>query len=103
MSTEHAIRQAISDRRPVSLRYEDDGDLARTVHPHVLYRTSTGKICVDSYQLDGPSKSGSPLPDWRPFDLAKIRDVELLEGTFEIASGLNLSAAKYSNGLLAHV
>lgn len=103
MSVEHVIREAIANRRPVALRYDDDVGLARTVLPHVLYRTSTGKICVDSYQLEGPSKSGGELPDWRPFDLSKIRDIESLDGEFDIAPGLNLSASKYSNGVLAHV
>lgn len=103
MSVEHAIREAIRHRRPITLRYDDDIGLPRTVLPHVLYRTSSGKLFVDSYQLDGPSKSGGQLPDWRHFDLSKVHEVKTLDGEFEIASGLNLSAPKYSNGILAHV
>src|SRR6478672_9974949 len=101
MQLEELIRQAIQDRRPVSLRYEDAPYGARTVHPHVLFRTSTGKICVDSFQVDGPTSSGGALPDWRPFNLTRILGAELLEGRFEIAPGLNLASPKYANGLLA--
>lgn len=75
----------------------------RTVHPHVLYITSTGKVCVDSYQVAGPTSSGGPLPEWRPFDLNKIRRLSTLPGTFELAPGLNLASPKYAKGVLAHV
>jgi hypothetical protein len=103
MDVEQIIRDAIEERTPVSLYYETDDSAPRTVHPHVLYRTSKGKICVDSYQVDGPTSSGGPLPDWRPFDLAKITQIEALDGEFETAPGLNLGSPKYANGLLAHV
>lgn len=103
MDVEQIVRDAIEERSPVSLLYETDPSGPRTVHPHVLYRTSTGKICVDSYQIDGPSSSGGPLPDWRPFDLAKIMQIEMLDGEFETAPGLNLGSPKYASGLLAHV
>lgn len=103
MQLEELIRHAISERRPVSLRYEDAPEGLRTVHPHVLYRTSTGKICVDSYQVDGPSSSGGPIPDWRPFNLSRILSLELVDGRFDIAPGMNLAASKYANGLLAYV
>lgn len=103
MNVEQTIRDAIASRSPISICYDSDAGTARTVHPHVLYRTSTGKICVDSFQLDGPTSSGGPLPDWRPFNLAKITAIEVLDDTFDIAPGLNLGSPKYANGLLAHV
>lgn len=103
MQVEELIMRAISERRPVALRYEDAPHAARTVHPHVLYRTSTGKVCVDSFQVDGPSSSGGEIPGWRPFNLTRILSAELLDGEFEIAPGLNLAGPKYANGLLAYV
>lgn len=103
MDLEQTLRDAISAKVPLSLSYEGDGIESRTVHPHVLFRTSTGKICVDSYQVAGPTSSGGPLPSWRPFDLSKIVQVESLDGTFDIAPGLNLGSPRYANGLLAHV
>lgn len=36
-------------------------------------------------------------------NLAKITSIELLDGTFETAPGLNLAADKYAPGLIAHV
>jgi hypothetical protein len=100
---EQLILEAIRGRTPLALCYEGDAGAARTVHPHVLYRTSTGKVCADSYQIDGPTSSGGSLPDWRPFDLAKITHAELLDGEFSIAPGLDVASPKYANGLLAHV
>ncbi|HET7443253.1 MAG TPA: hypothetical protein VFJ57_01200 [Solirubrobacterales bacterium] len=101
MAVEQTIRDAIATRAPVVLTYAGSGD--RTVHPHVLYVTSTGKVCAHSYQVDGYTSSGGPLPEWRPFDLAKIDRAELLDGRFDVAPGLNLSSEMYANGILAHI
>ena len=73
------------------------------VHPHVLFRTTTGKICIDGYQVEGATTSGESVPDWRQMNLAKISQIEILDGTFETAPGLNLGSSKYATGLLAHV
>jgi hypothetical protein len=102
VSAEQTIRSAIATRTPLALSYDGDSGAIRTVHPHVLYVTSTGKICVDSYQVSGPSSSGN-LPNWRPFDLTKIQRLSVLGGSFEIAPGLNLASPKYADGVLAHV
>jgi hypothetical protein len=75
----------------------------RTVHPHVLYVTSRGKTYVDSYQVAGPTSSGTPLPSWRRFDLTKIDRASALEGSFEISPELNLASDNYRQGILAHV
>jgi hypothetical protein len=103
MIVEEAIRQAIQNRSPVSLCYETTGAAPRVVHPHVLFQTTAGKICVDAYQVDGATSSGEQIPDWRQMNLAKITRIELLDGTFETAPGLNLPADKYAPGLIAHV
>ena len=103
MPVEQILREAIKARAPVSLCYESTGSAPRTVHPHVLFRTSTGKICIDGYQVDGATASGERIPDWRQMNLAKITQIEPLDDEFDIAAGLNLASPKYSNGLLAHV
>ena len=36
-------------------------------------------------------------------NLAKITQIEPLDGEFDTAGGLNLASPKYSHGLLAHV
>ncbi len=103
MAHEEVIRDAIRKRSPLLLCYEDDAGPPRTVHPHVLYVSARGKTCVDTYQVDGPTSDGAKLPAWRPFDLARVTSVQATTGEFALAPGLNLSSAKYRNGILAHV
>jgi hypothetical protein len=103
MSVEGVIRKAMRDRSPVSLRYETTGAARRTVHPQVLFHTANGEICLDAYQVAGPTSSGERIPTWRQMDLAKIRAPELIDGSFRRAPGLNLAADKYSAGVIAHV
>ena len=98
VNLEATIREALRARSPLALTYDGDG-AARTVHPQVLYVDAGGTLLVDCWQLDGPSKSGGPLPGWRAFELAKIERLELLDGAFEPAPGLNLQASKYATVL----
>lgn len=98
MHIEEVLRAAIMAREPVALSY--DGGATRVVHPHALYWTSKQQLCVDCYQVDGPTSSG-PLPGWRPFSVAKITSVGRLGGEFEIAPGFNAVSPKYKNGLVA--
>jgi predicted DNA-binding transcriptional regulator YafY len=91
--------RAIAEHRVVELRY--DQDLAdRRVQPHVLYRTSAGKECVDTYQVEGPTHSGA-LPDWRLFALERIRRLDVLDETFAPAPGYNPKGRKYRHGVAA--
>lgn len=103
MTLEQLLRDAIATRTAVELSYQGDPPTPRVVHPHALYRTSTGKICIDGYQVAGPTTSGGKLPDWRPFDLAKITSAQPLADTFSIAPGYDPSGQKYANGLLAFI
>ena len=102
MSAERTIREAIAARAPLALRYGGDRGATRTVHPQVLFRTSTGQLCVDCYQIAGHSSSGKPLPGWRDFTVAKIDRLAIAAGSFRPAPGLNLAAPKYAH-VLAHV
>jgi hypothetical protein len=101
MSIRSDLLVAITERCVVQLRYHSDAQ-DRIVHPHVLYRTGTGKECVDSYQIAGPTYSGR-LPDWRPFDLAKIRRLELLGEHFSAAPGYSPRSRKYKEGIIARI
>jgi hypothetical protein len=103
MSVEGTLRAAISSRTPVGLSYDGDRGGMRTLHPQVLYLGSTGRPCIDGYQVAGPTSSGNPIPGWRHFDLDKIKRLVILDGTFEPAPGLNLRSARYARGVLAHV
>jgi hypothetical protein len=96
------IREAIAARIPLALKYDGDRGPTRTVHPQVLFVTSTGRLCVDCYQVAGHTSSGGPLPGWRDFDLAKIDRLEISDGSLRPAPGLNLAAPKYAR-VLAHV
>jgi len=100
---EDVIRVAIRERRPVALEYRSSGQGLRTVHPHVLYRASTGGVRVDTYQVDGYTSPGRSLPGWRAFDLKQIVRAEPLDGRFAIASDFNLAARKYGGGIVASV
>jgi hypothetical protein len=98
---EGQLRAAIMGRQIVELTYEDG--LERTVHPHTLYRTGPGNLCIDAYQMDGASSSGGPLPSWRQFDIEKITSVKTFDVQFAVAPGYNPASPKYRHGLLAYV
>jgi hypothetical protein len=102
MNAERTIRAAIAARTPLALEYDGDRGPIRTIHPQVLFLTSSGQLSIDCYQVAGYSSSGKPLPGWRDFSLAKIERVEITEGSFGPAPGLNLAAPKYAQ-VLAHV
>jgi len=103
VDAERTIRGAIAARTPLALGYDGDSGPARTVHPQVLFRTSTGQLCVDCYQVAGHTSSGGSLPGWRSFSVAEIDLIEMIDGSFRPAPGLDLASAKYSYGVLAHV
>ena len=69
---------AISNRRILSFTY--DG-LPRVVEPHLLGDRTTGKMGLSAYQIDGQSKSNT-VPDWRPFTVSKIQDLEVTGRSF---------------------
>jgi predicted DNA-binding transcriptional regulator YafY len=93
-----AIR-AIRERHVVELRYDRDAG-SRIVCPHVLYEAGDGKEYVDAYQVEGQTRSGA-LPDWREFDLSKIRRLDVLATEFAPAPGYNPSGEKYRRRVIA--
>jgi hypothetical protein len=90
--------EAVRAHRVVELHYRGQG--ARVVHPHAVYRTSTGALRVDGVQVSGVTSSGS-LPGWRDFELMKISGVQVLDAEFELAPDYDRTAPKYQHGLLA--
>jgi hypothetical protein len=88
---------AVRAHRAVELIYRGD---SRIVHPHALYRSATGKLCLDGVQVAGATRSGA-LPGWREFELMKIADVRVLESTFDTDRGYKPASEKYRHGLLA--
>ena len=94
------MRDAIARRHSLFLVYGDGA--TRVVQPHILYRTAKGTICLDAFQVAGSSSSGR-LPGWREFDLARTREIELLEDAFDPAPGFDPGAPKYRHGVIASV
>ena len=97
--TRQTLVSAIRERRVVLLRYEGSPS-PRTVHPHVLFRTSTSKECVDAYQISGPTHGGV-LPGWRQFDLEKVHSLATAAERFALAPGYDPAATKYRHGIIA--
>jgi hypothetical protein len=88
---------AVRDRRVVELVYRGG---TRVIHPHAVYRSSAGTLCLDALQVSGESRSGR-LPGWRVLKLMQITDVRVLEATFAREPDYAPSADKYQHGLLA--
>jgi predicted DNA-binding transcriptional regulator YafY len=92
---------AVRAHRAVELLYRTRAGVdARVVHPHAVYRTSSGDLRLDGVQVSGFTRSG-PLPGWRAFELMKIADVRVLDVRFEPASDFDSGSSKYRHGLLA--
>jgi predicted DNA-binding transcriptional regulator YafY len=89
---------AVRAHRAVELRYRGQG--ARVVHPHAVYRTSSGGLRVEGVQVSGATSSGS-LPGWRDFELMRISDLRVLDVEFEPAPDFDRGAQRYRHGLIA--
>ena len=88
---------AVRAHRAVELVYRGG---SRIIHPHAVYRSANGKLCVDGVQVAGTTRSGA-LPGWREFELMKIADVRVLETTFDPDADYKPGSDKYRHGLLA--
>ncbi len=69
----------------------------------MLFRAANGALCLDCYQVAGATRSDEGIPGWRQLDLDKITAVQVLDGSFKRAPGLNLDAEKYAAGMIAHL
>ena len=83
---------SIVNRRAIVIRYLKDPAVAgrRTVHPHVLFESITGKILLHAVQIDGDTKTGQRIPGWRPFDVAHLIIEEITDQEFTCDPLLNL-------------
>jgi predicted DNA-binding transcriptional regulator YafY len=90
--------EAVRAHRAVELRYKGQG--TRVVHPHAVYRTSSGALRVEGVQVSGTTSSGS-LPGWREFELMRISNVRVLNVEFEPAPDFDRAAPRYQHGLIA--
>lgn len=76
--TQLLIEQAIRSKSLVSFTYSGH---SRVAEPHVL-GVKGGVVQFLGYQTGGSSSSGSPLPEWRRFDLAKIAGLSISDQKF---------------------
>jgi hypothetical protein len=98
-----ALAEAIRAHRVVEIAYRcDRGAGTRVVHPHALYRTTAGGLCVDALQVSGVSRSGR-LPAWRQFRLMDIGEIRVLGAHFDVAPDFDPASGKYRSGLIARV
>jgi hypothetical protein len=72
------VRRAIADHHFVAFTY---GSARRIAEPHV-YGLKSGKRQLLVYQVAGESRSGG-LPNWRRVDLAKVRDLRVIDERFK--------------------
>ena len=98
-----ALAEAIRSHRIIEVSYaRDPRDAIRLVHPHALFRTGNGGLCIDALQVAGETQSGR-LPAWRQFAVIQIRDVRVLRARFEPARDFDPKSGKYHHGLIAVV
>ena len=77
------LTQAINGRRLVVVRRTADPiGSNRTVEPHVLFQTASGRTLVDVYQIAGHSESGR-LPGWRALPLDELQYIAITEDKFQ--------------------
>lgn len=95
---QNQIIEAIRSKCKVELNYKGDG--LRIVCPHAAYISASGKVRVDSYQVSGYSSRSKESPHWRPFDIAKITELKILNETFNTVPGYDPLSNKYSNTIV---
>jgi len=77
MKTE--ICNAIRNKKIIEFIY--DGE-SRTVEPHCYGLTTKGNEAIRAYQIDGFSSSGKM--GWKLYDLSKVKNIQVLDETFDI-------------------
>ncbi len=92
------IIEAIRSKCKVELNYKGEG--YRIVCPHAIYISTGGNIRVDSYQVSGYSSHSKKSPHWRPFDVAKITELKILDEPFDTVHGYDPFSQKYVNAIV---
>ena len=98
---EELLCRAIADRVLVELRYDNEV-LPRLFAPHVVYRSTTGKINVSGTQLlnpDQPENSYEP----RIFEIGLIRTLRLTDTSFRPDARVDPEDPRYRNGVICAV
>lgn len=95
---EQLLCQAVRDRVLVELRYDNEV-LPRLFAPHVVYRSTTGRINVAGTQLLNP---GQPEDIYEPriFEVGLIRTVRLTDTRFRPDARVDPNDPRYRNGVI---
>lgn len=72
------INKAIKNKQVINFYYNNK---PRTVEPYAIGKTSENKINLLSIQIGGVTSSGK-LPDWRMFELNKIKNITIHKRKF---------------------
>lgn len=64
------LKQAIKGLHPIEFVYHGK---RRVVHPYIYGKNQKQHPLLSAYQVEG--SSSGPLPDWRPFLVAEIKDL----------------------------
>ena len=98
---EELLCRAIAERVLVELRYDNEVP-ARLFAPHVVYRSTTGKINVSGTQLLNP---GQPEDSYEPriFEIGLIRTLRLTDTNFRPDARVDPEDPRYRNGVICAV
>lgn len=103
METNKMLEDAIGRRKPVRFRYagSDGATGFRVGSPHALYaHPNTRKISCDIYQHEGGDSSTGNVQPFKPFILAKMSQVSIVEDEafqeYELYDG---DAPRYVNAI----
>lgn len=90
MNNNDILKQAIEEMKSIEFEYNKDGKIRgkRIGNPHAVFiNISTDNMTVDIFQTGGVSDTQQTIPDWRPFLLAFLENIRILDNHFEIAEG----------------
>ena len=76
---EFLIKQAIENKQLLSFTYKDK---KRLVEPYTFGQSKQGKDTLSAFQIDGGT-TASGQECWRQFPLREMKNLTLLEETFE--------------------
>lgn len=101
MDTVEILKQAISERKPISFEYEatDRAVGTRYGNPHVLFVSPFNIDTIDIFKTGGVcTETLRPLPAWRQYKIANIKNIIIQQDTlsFEPAQGYNPQSKLYN-------
>ena len=90
--------KAVTNKQQITIELIEDS-WPRKIEPYAIFRSSSGKILLECYQLDGFSESDKRI-GWRTINVAKIKLVRSkpIQG-FEPRSEFKPDSPRYADRL----